>query len=171
MIGEILQIAGSAVQIYGTVQQGKAAEEAGERNRAAANEYARQIERQGAEDVKVHDINAKKQIGEMKASYGASGVTLEGSPLDWLLESTEMAERDSINMKLNTIDRANAIRLGGANAYAQGVSTRDNYNLMAVGQGLGASGKVLGMAGGAGGGGGGTQLRGSGTGYYSGAEQ
>lgn len=140
------QTLGTFVSVYGAVEQGKAAEEAGRQNQAMAEETARQIEREGEEDARIQKIVSTKQIGSMRAQYGASGITTDGSPLDYIIESTMNAERDNLNIKLNTIERAKSARMGGAYALQQGQAAQRNYNLQALANGLSGSSRALSMA-------------------------
>lgn len=54
---------------------------------------------QSAEEERRARIMARKQLGDMRASYGASGVTTAGSPTDVLFESAANAELDAMNIK------------------------------------------------------------------------
>jgi hypothetical protein len=55
--------------------------------------------------------NKQKALGDIRASFGASGVTLEGSPLDVLADSTAMATLDILNSKFNTEMKLRAERI------------------------------------------------------------
>jgi len=63
-----------------------------QRNAAVAREQASRDEEQQRRD-------ARKQLGLMRASYGASGITPEGSPLDVLEASAAEAELDAQNIR------------------------------------------------------------------------
>lgn len=142
-----LSALGTGLQVYGNVQQGKAAKEAGERQAAIQEQTANEIERVGKEERRVHKIFATKQIGEMKASIGASGITMEGSALDYIAESSAMAERDSLNMKFNYQRQAALTRMGADFSRWQGETARDNYNLMAAAEGVSGISRTAGMLG------------------------
>lgn len=73
----------------------------------AVNEYNAKIDEQNAkltllqakEDERKARIYSRKVIGEAQANYGASGVTLEGSPADVLQESAAAAELDALSIR------------------------------------------------------------------------
>ncbi len=54
----------------------------------------------------------QKTIGAMRANFGASGVRLEGSPLEVLAESVAAAETDLETLRHNTRLRLKGARLG-----------------------------------------------------------
>lgn len=56
----------------------------------------------------------------MKASYGISGVTLEGSAFDVLQESAIAAKQDELNIKAQGARRASAIEQGAVIEEYQG---------------------------------------------------
>lgn len=89
---------GTAVAAYGAIQQGRAAAEAANFNRENALRNARISREQAARDAEAQGRRSRKIIGAMRAGYGASGITLEGSPLDVLEESAATAELDRQNI-------------------------------------------------------------------------
>ena len=131
-----LSAIGTGMQVAGSISQGKAAREAAEAQAKIAEETAVSVIRQGADDERILRQTATRQISSMRADYGASGVTSEGSVFDWISSSMEMAERDAQTIKANAADQARVIRMGGQLSLMQGVNAQKNYNLSAVGQGF-----------------------------------
>lgn len=99
---------GAAISAFSAIKQGQAAKEAGEFNANAAMKNAEATRQQGAEEERRLRAMTRKQIGEARANYGASNLSIEGSPLDVLQESVSNAERDAINIRSGSSRRAAA---------------------------------------------------------------
>ena len=80
------------------IQAGKQAEEVGKINAATLMEEGRAKR----ESAKYETLQLSKQrqqtIGSQIAGYGASGISMEGSPLEVMAETARNYERDIINM-------------------------------------------------------------------------
>lgn len=97
-------------------------------------DYARQAAQAQAE---AHQRQVAKQLGAIRANYGASGVQDEGSPLDVLGESARLGE----------LDRLTILNQGENAAIGQENSARlDRFNATnkLIGGGLSATGTLLG---------------------------
>lgn len=140
-------VIGAGISMYGSIQQGKAAEEAGRAQKNINEQNAMQIEKQGKDEEKLLRQNSRKQLGDMRTDYGASGVTLEGSPLDWMVDSAMAAERDALNIRYTTQDRATSMRMGGQYALQEGESKKKAYTWQAIGTGVSAAGSMAGKSG------------------------
>lgn len=93
---------GVGVSALGSVVQGEGQAQASEYNAAIARQNALITQQQGDAAVQAQQRDSARQIGRMKAAYGASGVQLDsGSPLDVLAESASMAALDSLTLKYN----------------------------------------------------------------------
>lgn len=103
---------GALASAGGAIQKGIAESDAGEYNAKIAEQNAQQAEIQAAEDERVHRVIARKQIGQMQASYSASGITSEGSPMEVLQESAANAEMDAHKIRQEGANRARAFREG-----------------------------------------------------------
>lgn len=95
----ILMIAGAALSAYGAIQQANAQKQAAQFN-AKLNERNATIalDQAGADALRVRR-NAAQIQGSAVAGYGASGVGLEGSPLDVLGASAEQASLDESTVR------------------------------------------------------------------------
>jgi hypothetical protein len=114
-----LAIAGVGMQAVGQIQQGYAANAAAKANANLAEmqgresniaaQYNAAVSRANAEAIRASsEVDIQKQIkakGQLKGSqvagYGASGVKLEGSPMDVLIDSAAQAELDIAITKYN----------------------------------------------------------------------
>lgn len=112
----------------GAMEEGRAGYIAGQYNASVADENARQARLQAAEDARRQEVDARKQLGSIKAAYGASGVvSSEGSALDVLQESARSAALDHLTIKHQGELRARAYeseaviaRMGGDAARTAG---------------------------------------------------
>lgn len=77
-------------------------------NAIVAQQNAQIAADQAAADARRQRDQAIKEKGKMRAAYGASGVTVEGSPLDVLEESALNAELDALITEYNGGLRARA---------------------------------------------------------------
>ena len=89
-----LMVAGAVMSAVSSIQQGQAAKAAAQHNADMMRMRAQASRQQAQFNAEQQQRQAHKQIGAMAAGYGASGITLEGSPLDVLEESASAAERD-----------------------------------------------------------------------------
>lgn len=67
-----------------------------------------QIFQQGSFEARKQRLIARKTFGSIRAAYGASGVTMEGSPSDVLAENVAEAAYDAQQILQNTSTRINA---------------------------------------------------------------
>lgn len=88
---------GTAVSTIGAIQQGNAAAAAAKFNAKLAKRDA-QIAQQNAalEAEQIEERNRRIQ-GTARANIAASGITVQGSPLDVLEESAAQGEQDRLN--------------------------------------------------------------------------
>jgi hypothetical protein len=91
--------AGGVMQAMGAIQQGNAAEAAGDYNAQIAEQNAILARQQAAEEERRFRVESTKRLGAMRAAYSASGVTLEGSPMDVLEESMRISELDALTIR------------------------------------------------------------------------
>ena len=94
-IGEALS---TGLQIYGTLSEGQQAKEAGDYNADVARSNAAYALFESTANAAAQQRQSRQVIGEARAAYGASGVTVEGSPIDILEQSAKMAEIDRQNI-------------------------------------------------------------------------
>ena len=89
-----VSMAGGMLSAMGAQAQGQSAAAAQQFNADIAGRDAGLAREAAAYDANLQERQARMQIGSIRAAYGASGVTAEGSPLDVLQMSIENAERD-----------------------------------------------------------------------------
>ena len=96
-MGVLLSGVGIGGQIAGGIIRSRAAEDQAKAVSDAALYNARLAEIEGAEEYKRRRKAARKQIGSYVAQVGKSGVRMEGSPLEFLVQNAEELERDALN--------------------------------------------------------------------------
>lgn len=110
MADAALSGAGTLASVAAPIHQGQTDYAAGNYNAQVAEQNAIQSEQQAAEEERRFRIQSKKQLGDMRASYGASGVSMEGSPSDILGESAATAELDALTIKHQGAVKAQAYK-------------------------------------------------------------
>jgi hypothetical protein len=87
-------------QGVGSFMQGSADADAADKNAARLTENARTARQQAAEEERRYRISGQKQLGGIRANYGASGISSsEGSALDVLQESAQNIELDALEIR------------------------------------------------------------------------
>lgn len=132
---------GTAARAIGSIAEGNAKADAENYNAAQAEANAKLVDEQAKqEELRVRTIG-RQSLGGMRAAFGASGVTMEGSPLEVMAQSAANNEQDALNVRRSGELKAqmykddaamsrraagNAITtgyLGAAGALASGAST------------------------------------------------
>jgi multidrug efflux pump subunit AcrA (membrane-fusion protein) len=148
---EVLLGVGSAVSAIGNLNQAEAQANAAEANAKAA-QYNANIAAQnaaaeraaGTERERRQRVAGEAAVGRIRAAYGASGVTLDGSALYVLQDAIVNAELDALTIKYDSdlralgYSRESTLDTMRANSYADSVDS-----IMAGGY-LSAMGSLLG---------------------------
>ena len=93
-----VQIAGAVISAIGAINQGQQAKDAANYNAAVANNNAIAARQQAAANAAAQERKSRMQLGSIRAGYGASGITMEGSAMDVLEASAATAELDRQNI-------------------------------------------------------------------------
>lgn len=117
-------MASDLLKAFGQFETAKAQEEAYQFNADMAERNAAQTRLAAAQEERLSRIQARKQIGSMKSAYGASGVNLEGSPVDVLAESIAMAELDALNIRYGGEMKARGLEFDAASSRYAGAQAR-----------------------------------------------
>lgn len=142
-------VMGALVQAKGAQAQARAQQQAAQYNASVADRNAVIAKDQAARDAEAQKRNSVRQLGGMRAAYGASGVTIEGSPLDVLEQSAAEAELDRLNITykgdlkaMGYQEEATLDRFSGETAIQQGRYRSASALLTGAGQAfsMGASG-------------------------------
>ena len=128
-----LSVAGSAISAIGQLKQGDAAKQAGDMNAANARQNAVDATEQARLQEENQRVEAKKILGSARANYGASGVTMEGSPLDVLESSARNAELDALTIRYGGKIKAAAYNRSAAGYQMEGEAAQSSSRLGAAG--------------------------------------
>lgn len=128
-------IAGTATSVYGSIQAGKAAED-------AAKEQARQEKIQAESEELARREELNRQLAAQNVALAAGGIGMEGTPSSIALESAKSISQSEGMISLSgKLARAQTIRSGQAAkaaGYAKGIST-----LLSSGEDLYNAGKTI----------------------------
>lgn len=90
----IATVVSTAFSVVGRMRQASAAQSAANYNARVADRNAKMIEQQGAMDAEAQRRQNIIRLGAMRGAYGASGITVDGSPIDVLESSATNMEMD-----------------------------------------------------------------------------
>jgi len=134
VIAAVATIAGTATSVYGSIQAGKAAED-------AAKEQARQEKIQAESEELARREELNRQLGAMVAAASTAGYTGE-TPKSIGLYSAQQSGKSERGISLSgKLARAQTVRAGQAAkaaGYTQGIST-----LLSSGEDLYAAGETI----------------------------
>lgn len=158
--GAAMSSIGGVMQAGAMWGQGEMDNHMGERNANSAEAAAFSALEKGQEDERKYRVMARKVLGDMRTNYAASGVTVEGSPLDAIEESAATAELDAMTIKHNAkVEYINYMNQAQMYRY-EGKMRRRMARAGAIGKLFTTAGQAMGMSGGGGGGGGGGGVQG-----------
>jgi hypothetical protein len=120
IVAAVAAIAGTATSVYGSIQAGKAAED-------AAKEQARQEKIQAESEELARREELNRQLAAQNVALAAGGIGMEGTPASIALESAKSISQSEGMISLSDkLARAQTIRSGQAakaGAYTQAVGT------------------------------------------------
>lgn len=119
-----LILAGTTMSAIGSIQQGKAAEQAAEYNAQTSMEQAAAARAEGEAEAQRLRREGRRNIGTMRASISKSGVTSQGSPMLALAESAAMNELDVLNTRYSAQSSARASERQAGLQRAEGRSAK-----------------------------------------------
>lgn len=112
IIAAAATVASVGLTVASSMSQAKRADDAADQAKQAARENARR-----------YAVDARKRIGLMRANYGASGVTMDGSPLDVLEDAASTAELDRLTILHGGAVDARRYKQAGQAALVSGIGT------------------------------------------------
>lgn len=136
-----IMIAGAAISAYGAVQQAQAQKTAAQYNAGLSERNALVARQQADAAVLTQRRQAAQMHGTMVAGYGASGVELEGSPLDVMAYSVSLAKLDEANIRyraelqaMGHQESATLDRMAGQTAEQQGYLNSASHFMTGIGR-------------------------------------
>lgn len=119
-VGSAMSLLGTAFSAISAIQQGNAAKASGDYNAALYERNAQIAQQQSAADETRQRRLATMRAGANRAAVGASGIQVDGSPLDILESNAAQEELDALMIRWNGQNAADSARASGALARAQG---------------------------------------------------
>lgn len=111
--------AGTLLTVYGMQQQKRAAQRAADLNAQDAEQNAALSMKQAEEDARQFRASFRRDQARNVAAIAASGIKMEGSPLEVLADNAANAERDYQNIKAGGMQQRDAF-LRQARMYREG---------------------------------------------------
>lgn len=102
----VMTAVATGIQVVGALQQASAASKADKYNAAVATQNAQIAKDQADMQLRQQQTDSYRKLGAIKAGYGASGVTSDGSPMDILADSYTQSELDASTIVYNGKVRA-----------------------------------------------------------------
>lgn len=109
--GGYFQAFAAPIQMFAAQDAASAEIEINNLNSRILQSNINQVRRQAMDEERRIRDESSKILGQMRASYGASGVTMEGSPLEVLRESAKNAELDALYTRYAGEDRIRQLEL------------------------------------------------------------
>lgn len=146
----LLFVAGTGIQLASTLQQANAAQKQGKRNAAILESEAQNELYASAQEQERIATAREKDMGAARAAYGASGVTLSGTPMDVLAEQAATARKEIGFTALQGLQRATMLRRQAAASISEGKALAQSLRLGALSTLMTAPMKMQGLGGGGG---------------------
>lgn len=103
--------AGLLLSVMGQKQQAEAQRNAGKYNSDILKQKAKLAKQQSIDDEKQFRLSVRSEKGANIAQIGASGITLEGSPMEVLRSNASLAEKDAIAIRMAGENKKRQLRI------------------------------------------------------------
>jgi len=120
---------GDFIGAAGSFVEAETAYNASKYNAALARQNATWTRQQSEAEARQANVQGRKQLGDMRASYGISGVTLEGSAFDVLEQSALAVKQDELNIRIEGNRRAMSMEQGATITEYQGRAAKTLGNI------------------------------------------
>lgn len=142
IIAAIAGVAAAGIGAYNSIATASAQSDASKYNAKVADNNAKQAEMEAsAEAQKIRDRN-RRMIAAQKAQYAASGVTIDGTVKDVIIDSSVQGELDALGAEYSGEVRSKALksqseldRAAAKNATRSGIFGAAGYGVSAVSSG------------------------------------
>lgn len=138
-------VAGGALQAKGIMDDAKAQKEASDYNATLDRQNAElAVEQARNNEIKQRQYSSKV-LGQARANYGASGITMEGSAMDVMAESAANAEMDALTIRHEGYLKSAAYKASAGLEEYRGRQAVASGRTKAFAALLGTAGKAAGM--------------------------
>jgi hypothetical protein len=135
---------GSLLSAYGSIEEGKAAMEAATYNANTMRIQAGQVREKSTRDASLVRERGIEAISDMRASYAASGVAMQGSVLDVLADSAGEVKRDELTVRYQGELQARSLEADSNRVLLEGRQAQRAGNINAIGSLLQGAGSIAG---------------------------
>ncbi len=119
-----LGYAGVGLSALGSVQDGNEAARTGAYNARIAELMARDAEARGADEEQKYRGRIRQLMGSQRAAIGGANLEMSGTPLDILVDTAGVGERDALTIRGNAEREAFGLRSQGAEMLRQGKAAK-----------------------------------------------
>jgi len=98
----VTSVISTGAAVYGQMQAASAAEDAADYNAKVAEQNAETMKQKADYDIELHREKVRKLLSSNRAAVGASGVTMEGSPLLVAEDITRKSAEEENLMRWNS---------------------------------------------------------------------
>ncbi len=99
IVGVVASVAGTVYSAISSKKAGEEAKDVAQMQAASLTEQAAKTQEQANVKEEQEREKARKMLASQRARIGASGVTMEGSPLLGMMETQAQYEKDLVNIK------------------------------------------------------------------------
>lgn len=144
-IGLALIGGATAVTAYGQYKSGRDQRKAARYNAEIQRQNAREAEKKAAHDALNQESQNRRITGAQRAAYGASGITMAGTPLDLMSDTVTQGELDRLSILHGGSVEAANYRAQARLSIMRGKAAASAGKIRAAGTLLGGAGKMYGQ--------------------------
>jgi len=138
-----LMVAGGVMNAIGNIREANAQADAAEYQAKRNEEMSWQTKQQYADEEERSRAESLQVLSSVRAQYGASGVTMEGTPTDFMEFQSAVAEENAMKIRHEGILKAKAYKDEAAYLRKQAGDMRTTGIITAIGSGLGAATQIM----------------------------
>lgn len=126
-------VVGAGLSFYGQMHAGAQAKATGEYNAKLAEQQAQQTELEARETTRRRRLENKRFLGSQRSQYAASGVLIEGTPLEVMSETAGILELEALDYTRQQTAAAQQLRSQGAASRLYGSAQQQASRIGAYG--------------------------------------
>lgn len=138
-----LMIAGGVMSAIGNVREANAQADAAEYQAKRDEELAWQTKQAYADEEERERANNLQTLASVRAQYGASGVTMEGSPTDFMEFQSAVAEENALKIRHEGLLKAKQYSDNATYLRKQAGDIRTSGIINAIGSGVSTAGQIM----------------------------
>lgn len=135
----------TGMAVAGHIREGEASAAAAEANAQAADRYAQMSRDEYGKKVAMEQFKNKLALGSIRSAYGASGVTMEGTPQEYMDQSAAAAKTNELNLQYEGVLKAQAYGIQARNYRQGGQYAQSGANISAFAAGAAGLSNAIGQ--------------------------